>query len=154
MSSGGTVGFDELKAKLDGFGPYANVIGILGLEAGAQVFVGKAIMNVGSKFRRRTGDLINSIKVYDSGLVSSRPVTYFGSKGVVYAKIHEFGGIIKPKRAKMLHWVNDAGEDVFAKQSVIPARPYLRPAVDEGKEQASQAIAAALDSKILDYFRI
>jgi phage gpG-like protein len=46
------------------------------------------------------------------------------------AFVHEFGAVIKPVRARFLHFYID-GQEIFAKQVVIPARPYLRPAVDE-----------------------
>lgn len=62
---------------------------------------------------------------------------------VIYAAIHEFGGVITPVQAKLLHFVIN-GEDIFAKQVHMPARPYLRPALDEQKAAAIQATAAAL----------
>jgi len=64
-----------------------------------------------------------------------------GSRGVIYAAIHEFGGEILPKRAKFLHWVDKNGKDVFAKRVKMPMRPYLRPAFDENKEAIKAAIA-------------
>ncbi len=67
---------------------------------------------------------------------------------VVYGRIQELGGIIKPVLAKMLHWINDAGEDVFAHVVHIPARPYLRPAVDEHQEEIIMAVAAVLSRAI------
>lgn len=48
---------------------------------------------------------------------------------VIYAAIHEFGGVIKPVTKKMLSFEID-GKRVFTKRVVIPARAYMRPAVD------------------------
>ena len=44
---------------------------------------------------------------------------------VIYARIQEYGGTIRPVHAQALHWVMD-GQDYFAKQVTLPARPYLR----------------------------
>ena len=67
---------------------------------------------------------------------------------VVYGRIHELGGIIKPVIAKTLHWINDAGEHVFAKLVKIPARPYLRPAVDEHMNEISEAMNITIKNEI------
>ncbi|WP_326522719.1 phage virion morphogenesis protein [Sphingomonas sp.] len=43
----------------------------------------------------------------------------------IQARIHQFGGVIKPKKAKMLAFPGPTGEIIFAKKVTIPARPYL-----------------------------
>ena len=43
---------------------------------------------------------------------------------LIYAAIHQFGGIIKPKNGKALAF-SVGGDSVFAKQVTIPARPYM-----------------------------
>ena len=49
---------------------------------------------------------------------------------VIYARIHEFGGTIVPKKSRFLVFqVN--GRWVRAKSVHIPARPYIRPALAE-----------------------
>ena len=53
-----------------------------------------------------------------------------GSPANQYALVMEYGsrGPIKPKKAKMLSWVDKAtGDRVFAKSVNIAARPWLRP---------------------------
>lgn len=52
--------------------------------------------------------------------------------GIKYAAIHQFGskdlpgGVIKPKKASILHWVDPtSGQNIFAKSVRIPARPYV-----------------------------
>ena len=106
----------------------------------------------------RTGALALSIQRGDPGADLPR-VELDGERlvGVVgttkpYAAIHEFGGrtaahTIRARQAKALHFVLD-GKDVFAKSvnhpgSVIPARPFLRPAIEdpEVKAQATFQIA-------------
>lgn len=67
---------------------------------------------------------------------------------VVYGRIHELGGWIKPVHTKMLHWIED-GLDIFAKAVYIPARPYLRPAVDEHEDDIRTAVGESLKADIL-----
>ena len=62
---------------------------------------------------------------------------------LVYAAIHEFGGVITPKKAKALSF-EIGGELIFAKSVHIPARPYLRPAFDTNLEKAKSEIAVVL----------
>jgi len=68
---------------------------------------------------------------------------------VIYGRIHELGGIILPVHAKMLSWV-DNGKRIFAKRVQIPARPYLRPAVDEHENEIGQAVGHQLRKQIED----
>jgi phage virion morphogenesis protein len=44
--------------------------------------------------------------------------------GRIYARIHQLGGVIRPKKAKYLVFRMASGL-VFARQVTIPARPYL-----------------------------
>jgi phage gpG-like protein len=44
--------------------------------------------------------------------------------GRPYARIHQFGGVIRPKNAKALHFTI-GGKSVFAQSVTIPARAYL-----------------------------
>jgi len=129
----------------------------------------------GRNGRRLSGQLLNSIF---SGVERTGPNTYesfVGTRGIPYGAIHEFGGTIKPVRAKNLwiphhantrrmtprefmalkranpseYFLNDkvAGRWIsknpnrlmplffLTKQSVIPERPYLRPAIEVAMEQ-------------------
>jgi hypothetical protein len=49
---------------------------------------------------------------------------------VEYARAQEEGATIVPVHAKMLHWVDEDGQDIFAREVTLPPRPYLRPAYD------------------------
>ena len=89
---------------------------------------------------------------------------------VIYAAIHEFGGVIKPKKAggflvfKPSKFSNatrqvrgedteyskrEAGDLVFAKKVTIPARPYMHPALDQETERVQSIIANTLYEAIL-----
>ncbi|AEQ50753.1 hypothetical protein [Pelagibacterium halotolerans] len=54
----------------------------------------------------------------------------WGVRDVVYARIHEDGGTIKPRNADKLAIPQPDGGVVFVDEVTIPARPYLRPAAD------------------------
>lgn len=69
----------------------------------------------------------------------------------VYGRIHELGGTIRPRRARMLAWVTSGprprdsagwraarreGRARFARQVTIPARPYMRPAFEANRQRA------------------
>ena len=43
---------------------------------------------------------------------------------ILYAALHQFGGVITPKNKKALSF-NIGGKQIFAKSVTIPARPYL-----------------------------
>lgn len=72
---------------------------------------------------------------------------------VVYARIHEFGGttrphVIAPKRANVLAF-QKGGQQVFARRvhhpgSKIPARPYIRPAVEFAARNIDPHLAWAM----------
>lgn len=65
--------------------------------------------------------------------VTARRITALIGVKLKYGPIHEFGGIIRPKRFKFLHWKDETGEH-FAKKVKIPARPYLRPSIREKRK--------------------
>ena len=53
---------------------------------------------------------------------------------VIYARIHELGGIITPKRAKYLRF-KVGGKWVATKRVVMPKRPYLQPALEDSANE-------------------
>lgn len=65
-----------------------------------------------------------------------------------YAAQKEFGGTIVPKNAKLLHWVDESGNDHFAKSVTQAAQPYMRPAWDENIEAAQKKMLAVLKAQI------
>ena len=68
---------------------------------------------------------------------------------VIYARIQEFGGVIKPRIAKMLSWVDRrTGERRFAKEVTIPAQPYLRPAFNRKWQESARKVADVLQIQI------
>lgn len=94
-----------------------------------------------------TGNLVNSIRVEEDEQSETFASVNVGPSAVEYAAIHEFGGIIRPLHKQMLSWVED-GVRVFAKMVQIPARPYMRPAVDEHEDEIRQVMEATLRTQI------
>jgi len=62
-----------------------------------------------------------------AGSLSSRATSNAATWGVnrVYAKIHQFGGVIKPKNKKALRFSVAGGGFVTAKKVTMPARPFM-----------------------------
>ena len=58
---------------------------------------------------------------------------------VKYAKIHEYGGTIKPKRFDKLYIKDRFGNiTATAKEVKIPARPFLRPALERNRKNINR----------------
>ena len=111
--------------------------------AGGFVIEGHAKLNASKGGKNhlniRTGALVNSINTSKGKKSKTKAEAHTGTN-IIYARIHEIGGIIKPVAAKMLSWVNNAGERIFAGAVHIPARPYLRPAIDENEDDIVKAV--------------
>lgn len=57
-----------------------------------------------------------------------------------YARIHQKGGTVKPKKGKYLKFKGLDGKDVFVKEVTIPARPYLGVS-SEDMEEVRETVA-------------
>lgn len=68
--------------------------------------------------------LTDSARLRKSIDYAATPNKVMVGSNVVYARIHQLGGVIKPK-GKALKFPGKDGNPVFAKQVTIPARPYL-----------------------------
>lgn len=115
--------------------------------AGGQVIEAHAKINANNVFSSKaTNTLAGSINTSVKSASNTHAEAETGPS-VVYGRIQELGGWIKPVMAKMLHWVED-GVDIFAKAVYIPPRPYLRPAADEHEAEIQEAVAASLRADI------
>lgn len=118
--------------------------------AGGQVIETNAKINVEMTFSSKaTGGagLAGSIQTVVAESSDTKAEVDVGPT-VIYGRIHELGGIILPIFAKMLSWVTDTGERVFANKVQIPARPYLRPAVDNHIDDIRDAVEHQLKGGI------
>lgn len=122
---------------------FGNLDALSGVETGEILMVGAQIVqdaaraNIAAQlYRNSTGHLASEVRI--------RRVNQWAVKvgvwGVIYAAVHEYGAVITPKNAEFLHFFVD-GEEVFTKQSVIPARPYMRPAVEDNRSAINAAMA-------------
>lgn len=115
--------------------------------AGGLVIEAQAKINVGLKFRPNTGNLAGSINTEIVESTATRAEVAVGPS-VVYGRIQELGGTIKPVTAKVLRWKDEEGKWHSAKSVTLPARPYLRPAVDENEAKIIEAVEANLKIEI------
>lgn len=96
----------------------------------------------GNPLNVRTGLLRRSVK----GRVIRKRKAYEGIVGpqrVPYARIHELGGIIRPKRAKAL--VFKIGNRWIRTQKVtMPKRPYLKPAALKKSKAVAKILGKAI----------
>lgn len=141
------VNLAEYKAQLSSMGAAAKGDALEdAVEAGARVIETYAKINVEKTFSNdSTGGLAGSITVNIKGGGTKAEAEIGPTK--VYGRIQELGGVIVPIHAKLLHWVKD-GIEYFAHAVHIPARPYLRPAVDEHIPEITEAIASTLARKL------
>lgn len=141
MSGGVTIiGLDKLMVDLSKLTAAAQGPVVMdALEAGGRVIQAHAQENARNKLNKHPlGNLTNSIIVKREG-----KAVLVGVFSVIYAAIHEFGGVIKAKVAPYLVFQID-GKWIRTKSVIIPARPYLRPAVDEHLGDIKEAIEATL----------
>ena len=141
-------GQEELERKLSSLSKAAaTTIAKDAVDEGAAVIQFHAQLNARNVFSsRQRGQLRNSIRS-ESRTTNTGAEAEIGPH-VIYGRIQEFGGTIKPIRAKLLHWVTD-GVDHFAKQVTIPARPYLGPAAEDNKDQ----IVSVMKESVADGIR-
>ena len=118
------------------------------VDEGAAVVQYHAQLNARNVFsNRQRGQLRNSIRVESRATNTGAEAEIVPH--VIYARIQEFGGTIRPVHAQFLHWTTD-GVDHFARQVTIPARPYLRPAVEDHKPQIMIAMKEAVANGIAE----
>jgi phage gpG-like protein len=92
-----------------------------------------------SGLKRQTGFLANSLFSTFEMEQNGVRIT-LSPRGVKYARIHEFGGIIRPKEATALRFqIGDKW--ITTKKVTIPARPYLRPTLIRAHDKIMKLLA-------------
>lgn len=79
----------------------------------------RAILQNGQTLSKSSGGLKSSF----SYVASDKTVQVGTNKE--YARIHQFGGVIKPKKGKYLKFENPDGTWSLVKEVTIPARPFI-----------------------------
>lgn len=141
-------GLDRLEGKLKRLGAAASrrALGDA-LEAGAQVIKTYTRANIRARGLIDTGNLLDSIEVQRGSEGDAKAEAAVGTN-VEYAAIHEFGGLIVPVKARALVFKTSDGEWHTVQKVTMPARPYLRPAVDEHRPEIGEAIGVTLENAI------
>jgi HK97 gp10 family phage protein len=111
---------------------------IKALKAGGEVVRNHAKLNIQAQELVDTSNLLNSISVQEGSGSQSDATVEIGTN-VEYAAIHEFGGAINQTNA----WGKGIVQTIH-----IPARPYLRPALDENEEDIKAAVGQSLVDQI------
>jgi phage gpG-like protein len=100
-----------------------------------------------SGLHSRSGLLRSSIKLRRFYQLSpggtAEAVIAAGNSRVPYARIHEYGGTIRAKNKPYLTF-KIGNRWIRKKQVVIPARPYLGPAIEGVQERYQEHLSAAI----------
>jgi phage gpG-like protein len=116
-----------------------------GMDEAVILAEGEARLNTSGRIlQRRTGRLRGSI-THSVRISGNKVIGTIGSN-VVYARIHELGGVIRPVRAKALHFVIPGVGHRTAQSVTIPARPYLRPAFAENIEEIGRVLVKHIEA--------
>jgi phage gpG-like protein len=120
-----------------------------GLKAAGTFIKGIVLRKLsGEVLNRRSSHLANSITVET---IENRQAVSIGTN-IIYGRIHEFGGVIRPVNFDYLHFkVN--GNWVMTKEVNMPARPYLQPSLNEGKDGAVVRMNRIIAEDIAKRFR-
>ena len=108
------------------------------LLAGGEVVRNHAKLNIQAQELVDTGNLLGSISVQEGSGGKTDATVEIGTN-VEYAAIHEFGGAIHQTNA----WGKGISQTIH-----IPARPYLRPALDENEGSIKDAVGQSLIDQI------
>ncbi len=92
----------------------------------------------------RTGDLRNSITPLEATQAAVMSGGAAGGAGVVYAAIHEFGGIITARNAPYLRFRTADGAWHAVKSVVMPERSYMRSTFGETYQSGIDLMRAAI----------
>lgn len=100
----------------------------------------------------RSGNLRSSITpstvLNQAGVMTGNIQAGFGNKSIIYARIHELGGVILPRKVDALKFKTDDGAWHTVKRVVMPARPYMRPAAEERRPLLLAQITEAIQAYI------
>jgi len=125
-------------------------------RAGASVILEEAKRNIRETFVNRTGALENSGRVQLTRLSRTELVSYV-LFDIVYAAVHEYGLLnqVITDRQRRFFWAMwyETGHVMWkalalSKTYTIPARPYLRPAIDAKQIAAVKEMARVLAQEI------
>ena len=109
------------------------------LVVATQMIEGVAIKKTSTVFKNSKGNLRGNM--YSKVFKRSKELVGRIGNTSVYARIREFGGVIKAILAEYLHFEID-GHWVKVKQVTQNATPYLTPAIEETKTKVLKILAS------------
>jgi phage gpG-like protein len=117
------------------------------LRAGEEQAIGYTKINIRDKGLIKIGNLLNSVQ--EDRVQVSKPTKAYVLYGphVIYAAIHEFGGIIRATTSEGLVFKIE-GQWIRKQAVKIPARPYTRPVLDEHSAEISDIFFANLMEEV------
>jgi len=72
---------------------------------------------------------------------------------IIQARVHQFGATIKPKKGPFLVFAGPSGGMIFARQSTVPARPYM-PISPSGALDLPPSWAASIIGVLAAHFNL
>lgn len=141
-------GLEEVQKRLNELSDSMRAETARNMVQSAGEFVAERIReNIRLNFWRHSTGMLES-SVFVTVMTNEEGAASYISPNTDYAAIHEFGGEITPKNAKALSWIGDDGERVFASRVVIPARPYIAPAIESSGEEIVDIMNEEIDYAI------
>ncbi len=122
-------------------------IGLQAMRRATEYVRGYIVKNKlsGQVLNRRTGRLAGSIT--SAQRIEGQDVVGMVGSNLKYARIHELGGVIRPKNFKYLHFFVK-GQEVFAKKVTIPKRPYIMPSIEESSKKIASIFGTEFFAEI------
>jgi len=124
-------------------------------RAGAETILEQAKANIRDTFVNQSGRLENSGRIELEGARSRQVANILFD--VIYAAVHEYGLQDQPitDRQRAFFWAMwaEEGDEMWkalalSETYTIPARPYLRPAIDSKQREALREMARVLAEEI------
>ena len=93
----------------------------------------------------RTGNLRRSIS---SGVdVKGNSMVGWIGSNLIYARIHELGGTIRPRAGKYLRF-QISGQWKTVRQALIPQRPFIEPGITENIDEIKELIISSIIKEV------
>ncbi|MFA4972549.1 MAG: phage virion morphogenesis protein [bacterium] len=135
-------GLDKFQKSLDRLNGARGVVMKAALQAGLMVLEGQVKQNIRDADLIDTGNLLNNwkqeVRADYAALVTDTP----------YAAIHEYGGVIRARGGGWLTFQTKDGAWHRVKEVTMPARPYIRPAIDEHRDEIMGAVQAKVEEML------
>lgn len=126
--------FRKFNRNLDRIARESKPVGLTAMRKATEYVRGYIVKNKlsGQVLSRRTGRLAGSIT--SAQRIEGQDIVGMVGSNLKYARIHELGGVIRPKNFKFLHFMIN-GQEIFTKKVTMPKRPYIMPSIEESSKK-------------------